>query len=126
MHIPPLSIINYDIFLKGRNSEISYMINLEEYAETTKDDKTEKILFDIKKSMVMHETGIGYKEGKFHKKTRKMTPIYVRNPRFEEPFFYSRKNNCLLINISHKCFDMKNEAKKNFYISQMLKATTNG
>ncbi|MBU4501909.1 MAG: ATP-binding protein [Nanoarchaeota archaeon] len=119
-------LVNHDIFIKGRNSEIDYMITLEEYAETTKTQDTDKTLFDIKKSMVMHETGLDYKEGKFHKKTRKITPIYVNDACFEEPFFYSRKNNCLLINTDHKAFSLEDKSKKDFYISQMLKVAANG
>ncbi|MDP2907912.1 MAG: hypothetical protein Q8O03_08290 [Nanoarchaeota archaeon] len=123
------SVVNSDLFLKNRKHKPSYLLSIEEYHQSSENENLKKVKetsFNIKKAMTKHETGLTFPDYYLMKKSKKIIPIYLSSINYQSPFYFNSENNLLLINISHKSFSMEDEAKKDFYISQMLKVAANG
>ncbi|MBM3199738.1 hypothetical protein FJZ53_02285 [Candidatus Woesearchaeota archaeon] len=123
------SLTDKALFVKNRKHKPPYLLSIEEYSllsEQKKSDKTEETKYSIQEAMAKHETGLNYADNSFMKRSRKITPVYLDSMNHDTPFYYNQENSMLLINMNHKAFRMKDEAKKSFYLSQMLRIATNG
>ncbi len=122
-------VIPADLFLENRKYKSSYLLSIEEYyqlSEKENPQKSEDAKFCIKKAMAKHETGLTFSDGYFMKKNKKITPAYMLSLNHEDPFYFNKENNLLLINMNHKAFEMRDEERKDFYISQILRVAANG
>lgn len=123
------NLVQSDLFLKNKKHKPSYLLSIEEYSQLSESENHEKIReikFGIKKAMVQHETGLTFQEDYLMKRSRRITPAYLTRLNHTDPFYFNSENDLLLVNIFHKAFSLEDEARKNFYISQILKVATNG
>ncbi len=121
--------VGSDLFLRNRKHKPAYVLSVEEYSrlsESENPEKAKEIKFGMKKAMVKHETGLTFPDDYLMKKSKRIIPVYLSSINYSIPFYFNPENNLLLVNMSHKSFSLEDEAKKDFYISQMLKVTTNG